>query len=76
MSLNSAAGRGGLPPLSSSSISGASLYIPPYAPQAARVPSPAPPPARSNDFADLGLPAGHRTNSPLPVRLLQTSVDT
>ncbi|KAL0247296.1 hypothetical protein I308_104332 [Cryptococcus tetragattii IND107] len=68
MSLNSAAGRGGLPPLSSSSISGASLYIPPYAPQAARVPSPAPPPARSNNFADLGLPAGHRTNSPLPAQ--------
>lgn len=56
--------------MSSGSISDAHLYIPPYAPQAARVPSPANQPGQSNSFAELGLPPGHRANSPLPVRLL------
>ncbi|OWZ37781.1 calcineurin temperature suppressor Cts1 [Cryptococcus neoformans c45] len=66
MSLGSKAGRGALPQMSSGSISGAHLYIPPYAPQAARIPSPANQPGQSNSFAELGLPPGHRANSPLP----------
>lgn len=76
MSFGSTAGKGALPQLSSGSISGANLYIPPYAPQAARVPSPASQPGQSTSFADLGLPSGHRKSSPLPVRLLQTGVET
>ncbi|EAL19688.1 hypothetical protein CNBG3160 [Cryptococcus deneoformans B-3501A] len=66
MSFGSTAGKGALPQLSSGSISGANLYIPPYAPQAARVPSPASQPGQSTSFADLGLPSGHRKSSPLP----------
>ncbi|WVQ72091.1 hypothetical protein IAR50_001636 [Cryptococcus sp. DSM 104548] len=64
MSLNSAAGKGSLPSLGlGSSISGANLYIPPYAAQAARIPSPVP---SSNSFGDLGLPPGHRPSSVMP----------
>ncbi|WWC71378.1 uncharacterized protein I206_105333 [Kwoniella pini CBS 10737] len=59
----------------SGSVSGMSLYIPPYA-QQGRAPSPAPntqpqpymqahlPP--SNSFADLGLPPGHRIDQGIP----------
>ncbi|WVW85414.1 hypothetical protein I302_107452 [Kwoniella bestiolae CBS 10118] len=57
----------------SGSVSGMSLYIPPYA-QQGRAPSPSPnpqPPIQtqlppSNSFADLGLPPGHRVNQGLP----------
>ncbi|WVQ68451.1 uncharacterized protein L199_006659 [Kwoniella botswanensis] len=57
----------------SASVSGMSLYIPPYV-QQGRAPSPSPnpqPPAQtqlppSNSFANLGLPPGHRTNQDIP----------
>ncbi|TYJ52127.1 hypothetical protein B9479_007281 [Cryptococcus floricola] len=65
MSLNSVAGKGSLSSLGQGgSISGANLYIPPYAAQAARVPSPVP---SSNSFGDLGLPPGHRPGPAFPI---------
>ncbi|WWC63502.1 uncharacterized protein I303_106105 [Kwoniella dejecticola CBS 10117] len=60
----------------SGSVSGMSLYIPPYA-QQGRAPSPSPsvnpplapgqpPIPASNSFADLGLPPGHRMSQGIP----------
>ncbi|KAK4689162.1 hypothetical protein P7C73_g936, partial [Tremellales sp. Uapishka_1] len=49
---------------SSGSVSGMSLYIPPYV-QQGRAPSPAPL-AYSNSFAELGLPPGHMRKQSLP----------
>ncbi|WWC90567.1 uncharacterized protein L201_005503 [Kwoniella dendrophila CBS 6074] len=74
-SLSSAASRTNLNTglTASGSVSGMSLYIPPYA-QQGRVPSPSPTPQPypqtqippSNSFAELGLPPGHRLNQALP----------
>ncbi|ORY35735.1 hypothetical protein BCR39DRAFT_511825 [Naematelia encephala] len=50
----------------SGSVSGMSLYIPPYA-QPARAPSPAQTIVPSGSFADLGLPPGHARKQSLPV---------
>ncbi|WVQ95125.1 hypothetical protein IAU59_002219 [Kwoniella sp. CBS 9459] len=47
----------------SGSVSGMSLYIPPYMQPGGRAPSPTPNPqvAPSNSFAELGLPPGHHS---------------
>ncbi|WVQ79745.1 hypothetical protein IAT38_001845 [Cryptococcus sp. DSM 104549] len=61
-----AAGGNRVPGLTGS-ISGANLYIPPYAPQAGRVPSPAPSHvAPGNSFAELGLPPRQQLSTPVP----------
>jgi hypothetical protein len=50
----------------SGSVSGMSLYIPPYV-DPSRIPSSAPPIAASTNFAELGLPPGHLRKQSLPV---------
>lgn len=74
-SINGHSRAGGLS--TSGSVSGMSLYIPPYV-QPSRVSTPQPPPpisappamAPSNSFADLGVPPGHRHRQSMTVRRL------
>lgn len=54
----------------SGSLTGASLYVPPYAPNAplrGSTPAPSQVSSNSGSFADLGLPPGHSRNNSLPL---------
>lgn len=53
----------------SGSLTGASLYVPPYAPNAplrGGTPAPSQVSSSSGSFADLGLPPGHSRNNSIP----------
>ncbi|WVF67491.1 hypothetical protein IAT40_002247 [Kwoniella sp. CBS 6097] len=70
-SLSSAASRSKLGGnlTASGSVSGMSLYIPPYMQQGGRAPSPTPQMPPSNSFAELGLPPGHHSAQQIPQTL-------
>ncbi|WVN86238.1 uncharacterized protein L203_101399 [Cryptococcus depauperatus CBS 7841] len=63
---NLAPSQGKPPVLNAGSISGANLYIPPYAQQIGRVSFPGPKVTSSNSFEDLGLPPRQHLSMPLP----------